>query len=73
MCHYDGNLNNAQHFTNVMLDSEEINSIVKELCGEPKEACSKIGLKPFCIANPAPEVNKFTSHLFYLMPSFILW
>ena len=69
MCQYDGNLNNAQRFTNVMLDTEEINSPVKKLCGETKEACSKIGLKPFCRANPAPEVDNCTSHQIDLMPS----
>ena len=67
MCHYNCDLNNAQRFTNVMLDSEEVNSLVKKLCGEPKEACSKIGLKPFCIMNPAPEANKSNHHLPYLV------
>ena len=54
-------------------DTKDINSLMKKLCGEPKQACSKIGLKPFCRANPAPEVDNFTSHPFDLMPSYVPW
>ncbi|KAI4991166.1 hypothetical protein ZWY2020_039537 [Hordeum vulgare] len=57
MCEYNDDFNHLQCFSNVMLDKEEIDNIVKKLCGESLETCSKIGLKPFCLSNPAPEKN----------------
>lgn len=57
MCEYDDNLNHLQCFYNVMLAEEDIVNIVKKQCGELIKNCSKIGLKPFCVSNPAPEIN----------------
>lgn len=66
MCKYDGDLNNAYHLSNIMLDSHEVNSIVKKLCGESRDMCSKTGLNPFCIQNPSSEVNIFNHNSSYL-------
>ncbi|KAI5012487.1 hypothetical protein ZWY2020_024753 [Hordeum vulgare] len=55
MCEFNGDLNHPQCFYNVRLEEEDFVEIVKKLSGEPVENCSKIGLKPLCISNPAPE------------------
>ena len=57
ICEFNGNLNHPQCFYNVRLEEEDIVEIVKKLSGEPVENCSKIGLKPFSVSNPAPEVK----------------
>jgi hypothetical protein len=65
MCEYDGSVNNPQRFNKTPLSDKEINAIVKTLLGESQEACSKVGLNPFCALNRAPAVNIFTSYTFY--------
>ncbi|KAI4996243.1 hypothetical protein ZWY2020_046834 [Hordeum vulgare] len=55
MCGYNGDFNHPQCFYNVRLEEADIVEIIKKLSGEPVENCSKIGLKPFFILNPAPE------------------
>ena len=71
MCEYNGDLNHPQHFYNVRLLEEDIVEIVKKLSGEPIENCSKIGLKPFCVSNPALEVNNPSSPFSFSMYSFM--
>ncbi|KAI5006013.1 hypothetical protein ZWY2020_033256 [Hordeum vulgare] len=61
MCELNGDLNHSQCFYNVRLEEEDIFEIVKKLSGKPVEHCSKIGLKPFCVSNPAPEDDDFES------------
>ncbi|KAI5008362.1 hypothetical protein ZWY2020_009410 [Hordeum vulgare] len=54
MCEYDGSENHPQCFFHTRLTEEDIVEMIRKLTSEPLENCTKIGLKTFCLSNPAP-------------------
>jgi hypothetical protein len=57
MCNYSGDSKDAQWFSPVNLEADDINKIVKKLLGESQEAGNKTGLSLFYALNPAPAVS----------------
>ena len=57
MCEYNGSENHPQCFFHTKLTEEDIVDMIKKLTSESLENCAKIGLKPFCLSNPAPTVT----------------
>ena len=60
MCTYTGEKNDPLRHIPDYLPDDVINDMTKSLLNESLADCGKVGLSPFCKANPAPAVSRQT-------------
>ena len=60
MCTYTGEKNDPLRHNPDDLPDNVINDMTKSLLNESLADCGKVGLSPFCKANPAPAVSRQT-------------
>ena len=58
MCEYTGAKNDPLRHNPDDLPDDVIDDMTKSLLNESLADCGKVGLAPFCKANPAPKVNR---------------
>src|SRR4051812_39955609 len=67
MCEYTGKYD-PMCFSHNDLSPDEIARACKKFLQEKLDGLKRVGLAPFCVANPAPKVRSYLSILFYCLP-----
>ena len=76
-CEYTGSRTDTLRFTEEDLPQKELIRVIKTQLGETRAEIEEDGLRPFCIANPAPAVSRLScinlcSCMFFLLPLYLL-